>query len=673
MSKTGSININSLLQEVSPTISKILLAKYGNVGISIGVMKDGEQSYLDLGQTSIGGSITPDYKTIYLIASMTKPIIALSMFILVSDKSHGINIHTPVSDILDQLKHSQGNTLRHANRELRISDLLNLRSEFHKGTSLWESPNGDIPWQTIDPIMSLLCNMPNNEAFSTEASFTHERNYVNECYALAGAIIEKKTNMPWAKFVREKIFDPLGMSNTFAGITKAERKDKSNKFVASHSAQVEQTLTALRNFTGTTTPSYAQIEQYIVSSSFIAPKPIQVPPSKASRGTDTMESTPLGAAGGIMSTTSDILRFTTQLLKVYHAPKNPSQPQDSELARGMAAMLEYLDTATETGTYAAGWNHVLLPWDPSVPDTKPRWPGADGDNVRRLETAMKERCRYRSLTPAETQQYCQSAWPFFRGNESDVMTQSDLALYHGGSMIGVNSFWFVVPHQRLAVVVLCNTRGFVVDAANLTCMLLVDGLYYRGYSPDGGTASRTFHVQLMCSKVEVAAQRIAASYLWEVTRYEDRLLSEYPYLADGKIYGSCVGRYQFCEGIFATVQVVEGDNSKSGSLEFRLYGGGFGYPLRVSRAHGIEATDEGVVNMTFAVPMGNLIRTGVGGSNRLGVEDFRVVFGGRDGRGRYGWFLWNFARGGLGLERGDGGDGNGFVFRRDEEGAVGLE
>ncbi|KAM7220446.1 Beta-lactamase/transpeptidase-like protein [Rhypophila decipiens] len=653
----SAATLSSLLQEVSFALSDTLLSQYGNVGMSITVSKDGEQAFLNLGQTGIGG-IPPSNETVYLISSMTKPIVALSVFILVNDKRNNISISTPVSSILGQLKHNNTSFLHHANRELRLSDLLNLRSEFHKGTNLWESPNGHVPWQTVDQIMSFLCRMPSNKAFASEASFVNERNYVNECFCLAAAIIEKATNMPWARFVQDKIFESLGMKRTSVGIDEASRRKNPSAFASFHSCRVEATVAALRSATGSRTPSYAQIEEYVESSSFITPQPVEVNPSESSsyKTAETIKSSPLAAAAGIMSTTDDLLKFSSKLLQVYSSLPQGAASHHDEVERGMAALLKYIRALPDTYTYAAGWNRVLLPWDPTILDPKPRWPGADGDNVRRLQATMKERCRDKSTTTTDTRQSCQTAWPFFRNDDklkSSGMAP-DLALYHGGNMVGANSFWFLIPRQNVAVVVLCNTRGFFLDAANLACMVLADALFF-------GNTHHQMKTRLhdMIPRAKIIAQRVAANYLWELVKYEEKLSTMFPDEADNDTYAAaCVGRYQFCEGIFATVS--EGNE---GVLVFQLYGKGFEYPLRVNKrtcSDGRHETDEDTLVMTFAMPMSELTPTGVGGSNRLDVEAFVVVFGGRDQKGMFGQFAWNFAR----VKGVDGSPPPEFVFKR---------
>jgi hypothetical protein len=117
--------------------------------------------------------------------------------------------------------------------------------------------------------------------------------------------------------------------------------------------------------------------------------------------------------------------------------------------------------------------------------------------------------------------------------------------------------------------------------------------------------------------------------------------------------GVVFGRYQLTEGIFATVSVgssatthnhtaihIDVDETQPDPcLVLRLYGSDYAYPLRVS---GSASDDDGVeVKMAFASSMRELLPTGVGGSNRLIVEDFVVALRRRE-HSRFQEFIWVF-------------------------------
>src|SRR5689334_12130492 len=80
-----------------------LCSKYGNVGLAAGVLRDGETTAMNFG-TSDGAQGHPTTKdTIFLISSMTKPIIALAVAIMAADESYPVDLTTDVKQIFPEL------------------------------------------------------------------------------------------------------------------------------------------------------------------------------------------------------------------------------------------------------------------------------------------------------------------------------------------------------------------------------------------------------------------------------------------------------------------------------------------------------------------------------------------------------------------------------------------
>ncbi len=88
-------------------------------------------------------------------------------------------------------------------RELTIRDLLTHRTGL---------PGTDLLW--------VFDSYPTDEIFrrmryvEPESSFRSHWEYQNVMYALAGAIVEQASGMSWADFLRKRIFEPLGMTET---------------------------------------------------------------------------------------------------------------------------------------------------------------------------------------------------------------------------------------------------------------------------------------------------------------------------------------------------------------------------------------------------------------------------------------------------------------------------
>lgn len=342
----------NLLNAATQTIEQ-LFKDSGTVGGSIGVLSNGKQHLLSVGARHLDAPGPPDENTIFLISSMTKPILGLAMALLIDSDGYNIGYVTPVKDLLPELA---GKTLlRHVPRELTVADLLDHRSEFLKTTSLWESPDGDIPWKTVDPIISLLQHLPLNDKFESASSFVYNRNYSNECYALAATIIERQTKVPWARFVKEEVLQPLGMHNTVIGsIDKGQAKAH---FAGYHAVKIDEILDKLPEWVKETNHPFLTILHHIREES-PARKPIRVIPSKASEATDSDGQTPLGAAAGMRSTVSDLLRLCQSYLDMYEVyTQNKKPEQMTEIQRAMLRQIRYIATASAepTRTNAGGW------------------------------------------------------------------------------------------------------------------------------------------------------------------------------------------------------------------------------------------------------------------------------------------------------------------------------
>lgn len=654
------LSVEEILTLAKPTIEK-LLQDSGSVGASIGVLRHCQQHFLNMGAWGLDVAACPDQDTVYLISSMTKPIIAAAVGILMDNFSmYQLNFDTPVSAVLPELKDSPGILKTYTKNELTIGDLLDLRSSFQWMTNLWESPDGNLPWKTIDPIVSLLQHIPANNNYTSPEAFVYNRNYSNECFALLATIIERKTGISWADFVRREVLEPLGMNHTFVGLTEAET-NKSMAFSKSHSVQVTEILPDLLHCTG----ADGEVSRTKVAGCFDRhygniPQPIEIIPSQAS-STGPEGPLPLAGAAGIMSTTSDLLKFYSKLIEVYNRrrqeqdkdakvlsyPEHLNTLLEHEINRLFTHMESRLapDPTASTCTYSGGWNTVTVPMTPEERNAlpRPRWPGADGDNARRLERAIQSKVHGNDLDysfflaksePHSTDTITEIERPPI--NDPSKNTRH-LALYHGGNMIGATSFCWLLPDHETAIVVLCNTRGFLLDAANLSGMLLAECMFLT--ESDAHQGSIVEAVKRACQATEMMGRAIQIDYLYDLARYEHALSSRFRELgpaSNGIVREGLEGRYELIKDVFVTITTED-----RGPI-MRLYGTGYGYLLREnknsSEQTGLEKT------MTFAQPMTELIARGVGGTNRLRIDDFVVVFKRTNADDAWEGFEWNFAR-----------------------------
>jgi len=564
------------------------MKKFGNASASLGILLDGNLDYLGLGT----GMNIPDEDTVHLISSMAKPILAVGLGIsAVSSGKFGLD--TPVEDILPlcaACNHRNG-------APLRVVDLLDHRSEFFRCDRLWEGPKGSIGIQDKCTILKLLQHLPLNRKYNHEPAFHYTRNYSNIGYAILAMIIETTTGESWAEFVHDKIFRPLGMTRSTADMS-CRGPDTNIADAYCSLIEGQELLDMLGEDENLAATHERFVTRVMNSDQITVAQPVQ--PSKCS---DT--ATYIGAAAGIRSTVSDLLKFYEVCIAL---STNKPNRKLTEFEAGAITVMDHINCCAQDPTcaYTGGWNPVNLPWD-----QKQRAPGADGENYGRLQDIA-------GLGIAELRQK-EQFWPFFHGDRNQ---SQQLAWFHGGNMVGATSSVFVIPNMRLAVVVLCDSRSFFIDAANMMAIMLADSLY-------SGRTVESVMGQL--EKISLLSEHCAARYMVEVGRYERALLIDYERgFASAHRYRQCMGRYSLVEGI--CLEILP-DNT---GTHLELHYNDFQYPLRVKRG---STSDK--LTMSYAMPMKELHENGLGGKHWLSHKPFEISFLGTSG-GSYRHLVWTF-------------------------------
>lgn len=168
-------------------------------GLALVVVKDGKvvlsKGY---GVRELGTSNAVDSKTLFACASTTKAMTATCMGILVDEGK--ISWNDPVIKYLPEFQLYDP----YVTRELKIRDLFLHDSGVGNADFLWGIM--DIPADQVLEKMRYV-----QPSYSLRSSFI----YQNIFYLAAGKVIEKVSGKPWSVFVRERIFQPLGMTRTF--------------------------------------------------------------------------------------------------------------------------------------------------------------------------------------------------------------------------------------------------------------------------------------------------------------------------------------------------------------------------------------------------------------------------------------------------------------------------
>ena len=169
-------------------------------GMSVAIVKNNEIIFTKgYGVREIGTNKKVDTKTIFVCASTTKAMTAVCMGILADEGK--INWSDPVIKYLPDFKLYDP----YVTRELTIQDLFLHNSGVGNTDYLW----GDNTLSSDEILAKMQLVKP---SYSFRSSFI----YQNIFYLVAGKVIEKVSGKPWHIFIKENIFDPLGMRHTKA-------------------------------------------------------------------------------------------------------------------------------------------------------------------------------------------------------------------------------------------------------------------------------------------------------------------------------------------------------------------------------------------------------------------------------------------------------------------------
>jgi CubicO group peptidase (beta-lactamase class C family) len=167
-------------------------------GLAIAVVKDGETVFArGYGVRELGGEAPVDEHTLFAIGSTTKAMTAAAIGMLVDEGK--LDWDSRVTDLLPGFELASP----WMTRELTVRDLLTHRAGLGNADMLWYR-TGREPADILHRVRYV------PQAYSPRSSFI----YQNLMYATAGAVVTEVSGMPWAEFVRSRIFAPLGMEGT---------------------------------------------------------------------------------------------------------------------------------------------------------------------------------------------------------------------------------------------------------------------------------------------------------------------------------------------------------------------------------------------------------------------------------------------------------------------------
>lgn len=167
-------------------------------GTAVAVIKDGKVVFSEgMGLRSIKENLEVTTETLFSIASMTKPFTSTAIAILVDEGK--LEWDKPLKNYIPEFKLYDEFSTEH----LTIRDILSHRTGLPRHDYMWEG----CPFTRHEIVNRIRYLKPSKE-------FRTTYQYQNLMFVVAGYLIEKVTGKTWEEFVRERIFEPLGMNSS---------------------------------------------------------------------------------------------------------------------------------------------------------------------------------------------------------------------------------------------------------------------------------------------------------------------------------------------------------------------------------------------------------------------------------------------------------------------------
>jgi CubicO group peptidase (beta-lactamase class C family) len=171
-------------------------------GLAFGIVVDGKLVYAgNYGYADIERKVPVSSKTVFRVASMSKSVAAMA--ILQLRDAGKLSLDDPAAKYIPELSGLQYPT-RDA-PQITIRHLLTHGAGFPE-----DNPWGDRQLADSDKELAELINR--QLSFSNAPGVAYE--YSNLGYALLGRIITRVSGMPYQVYIRQQIFQPLGMTNS---------------------------------------------------------------------------------------------------------------------------------------------------------------------------------------------------------------------------------------------------------------------------------------------------------------------------------------------------------------------------------------------------------------------------------------------------------------------------
>jgi CubicO group peptidase (beta-lactamase class C family) len=196
----------SVMDKKVDTVARAYIQRSNTVGLTIGIIKDGNIATYNYGETKRGNNKLPTTGTIYEIASITKTFTAAILAWYVNEDK--LRLTDPITKYLpDSVA---------ANPELQKITLANLSNHTSGLPGLPANFKLQLPYNPLNPYKyyttQLLYSYLKNCTLKAKPGQVYA--YSNMAVALLGNILERVSSKPYDQLVEEIICKPLGMKTT---------------------------------------------------------------------------------------------------------------------------------------------------------------------------------------------------------------------------------------------------------------------------------------------------------------------------------------------------------------------------------------------------------------------------------------------------------------------------
>jgi len=201
---------NPLVTERDRAVDEIVkpfMAKASSVGLSVGILKDGQISYYGYGIIAKNSKQIPDENTAFEIGSISKTFTAALAVKFMEDR--GLTIESPIAPWLPKTVP----TLSLNGEQIKFKHLMNHTSGLPRlPDDIYVGTNPKDPYRLYDTVR--LYNYLKTATLATTPGKTYL--YSNLAYGILGTIIERNTQQTYSNYFREVIGNPLVLTRTYS-------------------------------------------------------------------------------------------------------------------------------------------------------------------------------------------------------------------------------------------------------------------------------------------------------------------------------------------------------------------------------------------------------------------------------------------------------------------------